>query len=233
MGKIHKFIQGDLMEKHSIILSNKEYIYELHYKKIKSIYIRVIDGTIVVSAPLYTSIQTIENLLNQYSRKLIKKIENYDPYIVYQDQGKIIIFNQEYIIKLRDLHQNRCVIHNSYLYVYHHSMKKVIDQFLKQLLLSYIEERIIYYLAHDFDLDMPCIEIKHYKGRWGSCYYKENKVTFNLSLVHLDKKLIDYVIVHELTHFLQANHSAKFYKEIEKRMPDYKTRIKRLKEAHT
>ena len=53
-----------------------------------------------------------------------------------------------------------------------------------------------------------------------------------LSLVHLEKDLIDYVIVHELTHFLQANHSALFYQEIEKRMPDYKQRIKRLKEKH-
>ena len=80
---------------------------------------------------------------------------------------------------------------------------------------------------------MPYIQIKNYKGRWGSCFYKENKVTFNSSLIHLDKELIDYVIVHELAHFIEANHSSKFYKEIEKRMPDYKIRQKRLKEKHT
>ena len=57
-------------------------------------------------------------------------------------------------------------------------------------------------------------------------------LTFNLSLIHLDKELIDYVIVHELTHFLQANHSTLFYQEIAKRMPDYKERLKRLKEKH-
>ena len=74
--------------------------------------------------------------------------------------------------------------------------------------------------------------IKFYKGRWGCCFYKENKVCFNISLIHLEKDLIDYVIVHELCHFLQANHSKEFYKEIEKRIPDYKQRIKRLKEKH-
>jgi hypothetical protein len=221
------------MEKHTIILNHKEYVYELHLKNIKSIYIRVKNGTIVVSAPLYTSLDTIENLLYQYENKLIDKINHYNPYIVYEDGGKIVIFNKEYTIKLRNLNQRRCVIHNNDLYVYHSSMIKVIDEYLKDILLSYIEERIIYYLTYQFDLDMPKIEIKHYKGRWGSCYYRENRVTFNLSLIHLDKELIDYVIVHELTHFLQANHSALFYKEIAKRMPDYKNRIKRLKEAHT
>ena len=65
-----------------------------------------------------------------------------------------------------------------------------------------------------------------------NCFYKDNKVTFNLSLIHLPKDLIDYVIVHELAHFLQANHSHLFYQEIEKRMPDYKQRQKRLKEIH-
>ena len=57
-------------------------------------------------------------------------------------------------------------------------------------------------------------------------------MSFHLSLIHLEKNLIDYVIVHELTHFLQPNHSKQFYLEIEKRMPDYKTRQQRLKEKH-
>ena len=221
------------MEKHQIILNHHVYEYDLHFKKIKSIYIRVIDGHIVVNAPILTPIETIENLLVQYQDKLIKKIQQFDPYIVYENQGKVLIFNQWYTIKLLDIGQYKCAIHNDQLYVYHHSLIKTIDLYLKEILLSYIEERMIYYLSYSFDLAMPYIEIKHYKGRWGSCFYKENKVTFNLSLVHLEKDLIDYVIVHELTHFLQANHSKAFYNEIEKRMPDYKERQKRLKEKHT
>jgi Predicted metal-dependent hydrolase len=220
------------MEKHQIILDDQLYTYELHLKKIKSIYIKVIDGQIVVSAPLYTSIHSIEELLIQYQDKLIDKVCQYKPNIEYRDEGIVKIYNHDYIIKLRDINQKKCVLHDHYLYVYHHSLENVIDIFLKKLLLDYIEERIIYYLTYHFDLDMPRIEIKHYKGRWGSCFYKENKVTFNLSLVHLEKDLIDYVIVHELCHFLQANHSRYFYNEIEKRIPNYKECIRRLKEVH-
>lgn len=221
------------MEKHQIILKQQVYEYDLYLKKIKSIYIRVIDGHIVVSAPILTPINIIEKLIIQYQDKLIYKINQFEPYVTYHDHGKIQIFNQWYTIKLMDIGNYKCVIHGDELYVYHHSIVKAVDAFLKDLLLSYIEERMIYYLTYFYDLDMPMIEIKHYKGRWGSCFYKENKVTFNISLVHLDKTLIDYVIVHELTHFLQANHSKKFYEEIAIRMPDYKQRQKRLKEKHT
>ena len=49
-------------------------------------------------------------------------------------------------------------------------------------------------------------------------------------LVHLEKELIDYVIVHELCHFIQPNHSKLFYQEVQKRLPDYKEREKKLKE---
>ena len=62
-------------------------------------------------------------------------------------------------------------------------------------------------------------------------FYQKNKVCFNLVLAHVDKNLIDYVIVHELCHFIEANHSKAFYQEIEKRMPDYKERERLLKDV--
>ena len=67
--------------------------------------------------------------------------------------------------------------------------------------------------------------------RWGACFYQKNRVCFNLVLAHIDYALIDYVIVHELCHFLEANHSKAFYHEIEKRMPDYKERERLLKDV--
>ena len=58
----------------------------------------------------------------------------------------------------------------------------------------------------------------------------EQKHLDNYNLIYIDKELIDYVIVHELCHFIEANHSKQFYHEIEKRIPDYRDKEKRLKE---
>lgn len=220
------------MEKHDICIKNETIEYELTYKQMKSIRMKVRQGKLIVSAPYFTPLSYIEKCIEQYASQFLSQLKNYEAYALYKDQGFVDIFQQRYSLVLRDIGMKKCQRHGQELYVYHHHIEKCVEDYLKGILYCYIEEKIIGYLAYDFDLDMPKIEIKKYKGRWGSCFYNENKVTFHLSLVHLEKDLIDYVIVHELTHFLQANHSALFYQEIEKRMPDYKQRIKRLKEKH-
>lgn len=232
MGELSNFIQGDIMEKHHILLQNQWIEYQLTYKNIKSIYLKVENGQLVIKAPFYTPLSFIEKNIIKYQSRLLKQIEHYQPYAVYKEDGYVYIFNKRYQIVYRDLKERKCQIHENNLYVYHYQISQTIEKFLKKKLLDYIEEKVIEYLAHDFDLDMPQIVIKKYKGRWGSCFYKDNKISFNLSLVHLEKDLIDYVVVHELTHFLQANHSSKFYCEMAKRMPDYKERQSRLKEKH-
>lgn len=65
------------------------------------------------------------------------------------------------------------------------------------------------------------IAIRCQRTRWGSCSSKGN-LNFNCLLVLLPDKIIDSVVVHELCHRKQMNHSAKFYSEIEKVLPDYK-----------
>ena len=125
---------------------------------------------------------------------------------------------------------HKAAIHEDKIYVYHHKIQEIIENELKNILYDYLVKQICYYLNTRFDLTMPEIEIKKYKSRWGACFSKQNKVSFNLALVHLDKNLIDYVIIHELCHFIQPNHSKLFYQEIEKRLSDYKIREKRLKE---
>ncbi len=220
------------MENHQIILNNQTIEYTIIYKHIRSLYFKVEKGELIVKAPYHTSLSVIEDYIIKYQNKLLKRMVSYESYYDYRDNGYIDIYNQRYTIVLRDVKKNLCEIHDDKIYVYHHQIEKCLDSYLRKQLLDYITERVIYYLVNDFDLGMPKIEVRKYKGRWGSCFFKENKISFNLALIHLDKDLIDYVIVHELTHFLQANHSALFYQEMSERMPDYKNRQKRLKEKH-
>lgn len=220
------------MERYQLRIDDQIIDYDVQFKRMKSLRIKVIEGRLVVSAPYGTPQKFIEDIMIKNKDRLLAQMTSYHPHAQYDDGGFVTIFQKRYHIVLRDIGQMTCRIHDDQIYVYHHQIQKVIEEYLKYLLMDYLKERIIFYLKHDFDLDMPTIEIKKYKGRWGSCFYREHKATFNLSLIHLDPKLIDYVIIHELTHFLQANHSPLFYQEIEKRMPDYKKRIRALKEEH-
>ena len=68
------------------------------------------------------------------------------------------------------------------------------------------------------------------KTRWGSCSSKGN-LNFNWKLVLLAPELLDYVVVHELAHRREMNHSKNFWKIVEAELPDYREHRRRLKEC--
>lgn len=73
------------------------------------------------------------------------------------------------------------------------------------------------------------VGIKSFKSRWGSCSAK-GKLDFNWKIVMAPNRIVDYVVVHELCHLKQHDHSPKFWKLVERVLPDYKERKEWLKE---
>ena len=72
--------------------------------------------------------------------------------------------------------------------------------------------------------------IRDMKTRWGSCSSEKN-LNFNWKLILLAPELLDYVVVHELAHRREMNHSKNFWKIVEAELPDYRERRRRLKEC--
>ena len=67
------------------------------------------------------------------------------------------------------------------------------------------------------------ITIRDQKSRWGSCSGKGN-LNFNWRLILAPEEVLDYVVVHELAHRLEMNHSVRFWGHVERVLPDYKDR---------
>lgn len=90
-----------------------------------------------------------------------------------------------------------------------------------------ITERVKYFAGlHGFSFKR--ISIKNTSSRWGSCSTKEN-LNFNYKLIFLSEALLDYVVVHELCHLREHNHSRKFWAEVGAILPDYRVRERELK----
>ena len=100
-------------------------------------------------------------------------------------------------------------------------------QKLAQQALEYIPKRVEYF-SKIIGVTYGRITIRNQKTRWGSCSSKGN-LNFNCLLMLTPPEVIDYVVVHELCHRKQMNHSKKFWAEVEKILPDYKESIKWLK----
>ena len=85
------------------------------------------------------------------------------------------------------------------------------------------------YQNFKYRIPYPSLTIRKMKTRWGVCNVKTHRVTLNLELIKRRYEEIDYVIVHELSHLLHANHSKSFWQCVEDNFPNYKKVRKELK----
>ena len=82
-----------------------------------------------------------------------------------------------------------------------------------------ISERIDYY-NNIYGFDFNRISIRNQRTRWGSCSSKKN-LNFNYRILFLPERMADYIIVHELFHLKEMNHSKKFWNLIAEVIPNY------------
>jgi len=82
-------------------------------------------------------------------------------------------------------------------------------------------------LNREYGFSFNSVKVKRMTSRWGSCSIKQN-LNFNYALIFLREELIDYVVVHELCHLKEFNHSENFWKLVEKMIPNYKEIKKEL-----
>lgn len=85
------------------------------------------------------------------------------------------------------------------------------------------------YHQYSRKIPYPSLRIRKMTSRWGVCNTKLKVITLNLELIKRDLKYLDYVIVHELSHLLEGNHSSKFWSLVEENCPDYKQIKKEMK----
>jgi len=78
-------------------------------------------------------------------------------------------------------------------------------------------------------IPQPKLTIKPLLARWGSCT-AAGAISLNLKLIQVPKTCIDYVIIHELCHLIEHNHSGRFYRLLDRMLPDWAERRRRLNE---
>ena len=100
---------------------------------------------------------------------------------------------------------------------------------LAQKALQVLPKKVEYYAAK-IGVTYGTITIRNQKTRWGSCSSKGN-LNFNCQLMLFPEEIQDYVVVHELCHRKEMNHSQRFWNEVGRTMPDYEERRKYLRQV--
>jgi predicted metal-dependent hydrolase len=97
----------------------------------------------------------------------------------------------------------------------------------KEFARGIIHERISYW-NRQYNFEYRRIAIRNQRTCWGSCSLKQN-LNFNYKIVFLPQHLMDYIIVHELCHLAELNHSKSFWSHVSKAIPDYREKRKHLR----
>jgi predicted metal-dependent hydrolase len=107
--------------------------------------------------------------------------------------------------------------------------KKLLSKLVGKDQQLFIEQRVRALNDQHFKKKVNKVTMKYNLSNWGSCSDKGN-INLSTCLLFADVEVIDYVIIHELAHLIEMNHSPRFWKLVEKAMPDYKEKIKWLQQ---
>ena len=108
---------------------------------------------------------------------------------------------------------------------------ETLQKWLKKETKQIFEEHLnIWYDRFEENIPFPKLKIRKMKTRWGVCNRRDNSVTLNSELIKYETDKLDYVIIHELSHFIHFNHSKEFWNLVSKYCPEYKEMRKALKE---
>jgi hypothetical protein len=206
---------------------------------------------IIVRLPKHLSIVDKEKTLQQFLVWAKKEIVKRKYYQLQQQkiehfQNRIInIWNKEFTIEIEFIKTGKNKLSyrgNTILKIYllenlsEEIQKQEIQRFLLRFTEKYflpeLQKRTLYWNDFYFKEKIEKIDVKHTISRWGSCS-SSRKISFATKLLLQPTHVIDYVIVHELAHLKEMNHSAKFWKHVENVLPDYKNTRKWLKENGT
>lgn len=204
--------------------------YTITKKKIKNFILRIYpDSSIAVSVPLHASDREIENFVlskKAWIEKTLEKVKK-----LKDDSIKILGKNVEKKVIQSDLERISLTDRNIFIYSKNIEEIEIEKKFLEwkyNKLKEIIEEAIEKYTKL-LNTEINYYKIKKLSSAWGIYHRKENYISFNIDLIEKDIESIDYVVLHEICHIFYMDHQKKFWSLVEKYMPDYKIRRKKLK----
>jgi hypothetical protein len=219
---------------HTIQYGTKQIRFSITNRKRKSIAVEVHpDTSVQIKAPLDCDLENIKKVVSKRSKWIITQQKFFEQFLPETPKREYVVgethsyLGRKYILKISDSAENKVTIKGGYLVV--HTQNNT-EENVKHLLTEWYYKRAtkvfekVYNEAfqkfNQYNIVKPEIQIKRMKKRWGS-YTSSGNILINPELIKAATVCIEYVMIHELCHLIERNHSKKFYNLLEKIAPDW------------
>ena len=194
----------------------------------RNTYVRVKeDLKIHVTTNTFVSTREIEKLIEKNTDFIIKMINKMDK--KKEKSEKFFYLGSEYDVIRTST--DTITLGSSKIFIGKNLTQPDIEKWYKKeaekIFLTHLENC---YRLYTRNIPHPSLTIRKMTTRWGVCNTKSKRVTLNLELIKMPLFCLDYVIYHELSHLIYANHSRDFWSLVEENCPEYKKIRKYMKE---
>lgn len=189
------------IQERTVCAGEKNIKYILERKQVKNINMRVRpDGSVRVSAGPWADASQIDDFVLSKAEFILKAMKRFENMSEAEEKY------QEELVKAKAGRES--LLADVSLFT------EILDEF--------------YPLFVPYGVKKPKLRVRTMKSCWGSCLVNKGIITLNRKLLMKPRECIEYVVVHELCHFIHPNHSKQFYGFMEQFMPDWKERKARL-----
>lgn len=221
------------------VINVNDLVVMIKYRKnMKNIYLKVEkNADVVVSAPPRTPNYIIKKLIQENIDEIKLRRNNIltNGYTVkqYVTGEKHIIFGKEFILEVILGNKNVIKLSDDKIIL----VIKDKDQDRGQIVMSYLR-KVLYNKALEFinryekimGVHAEQLRIKKMKTRWGTCNIEAKRIWINYELIKYPIECLEHIVVHELTHLLETNHTPRFYALLGKYYPNFRENDKLIKE---
>lgn len=196
------------------------------------------DGKIILSAPYHTPKGEIERFLKEREPWVIKKVSEKERSIketkkAFVPGEQFLYLGESYPLEIREFDHQEPPLKLSF-------GKFILDQgHLKEARALFIDwykreaketiSKRVHYYSQRLLLFPKTVKITSAQSRWGSCS-RENRLSISWRVILAPLAIVDYILIHELAHIKEKNHSKSFWEYVESVLPDYKRRRAWLRE---
>ena len=217
-------------------LGSRIVAYQLRLGKRRPLSLTIDERGLRVGAPLRAPLKEIEAFIGANSACVHKKLEEYAVHharrhIAVRDGARLPLLGGEIGVRIV-IGGNRIYWEGDELVLAARAgadFEALARRGLQRRALADFAARIARY-APLLGREAPPLRLSSARTRWGSCSAKSG-ISLNWRLIHLAPALIDYVVVHELSHLLEMNHSPRFWAVVERLCPDWREQRRALKEC--